>query len=144
MGKKKIIINRAQLRKLNEVDLSVQATQNTSADYGAALNNTNTRGDLQKLKNSGSDPGAIVSGPNTNDQSPSVDVNVPVGTNPVDALNEPSVSTAIKNGASARLHGDGFPMEGTKYTKRQLEEARLNNIRKNGVVTTKKKLFESV
>jgi len=142
MAKKKIIINREQLRRLNEVDLSVTAQQNTSADYGASLNNTNVRDDLQKLKNTG-DPGAIVSGPNTNDQMPVVDVNVQTGMNPSDVLNEPSVSAAIKNGASARVHGDGFPMEGVKYTKKQLEEVRLANIKENGRICTKKTLFNA-
>lgn len=144
MANKKIIINKEQLKRLDEVELSVSAPQNTSADYAQALNGTGTRSDLQQLKNTGSDPGAIVSGPQTTDQSPVVDVNVPVGSSAADALNEPTNSAAIKNGASVRVHGDGFPMESVKYTKKQLEEARLNNIKKNGTVYTKKSLRESI
>ena len=145
MAKKRIIINRGQFRKLNEVDLSVAAPENTNTSYSTSLNNGTTRNDLQALKNAGGDPGAIVSGPNTTDQSPTVDVNVPMGTTASDALNEPSISAAIKNGASARIHGDGFPMEETiTYHKKALEEMRLNNMKKNGKIYTKKSLMESM
>ena len=146
MAKKKIIISRKQLKKLNEVELSVQATQNTSGAYADAVNNSNTQSDLKNLKGStGSDPAAIISGPTTTDKSPVVDVNVPAGMSPSSVMNNSQeIGNAINGGAAARIHGDGFPMEGVKYTKKQLEEARLANIRKNGRVCTKKTLFEGL
>ena len=146
MAKKKIIISRKQLKKLNEVELSVQATQNTSGAYADAVNNSNTQGDLKNLKGStGSDPAAIISGPTTTDKSPVVDVNVPAGMSPSSVMNNSQeIGNAINGGAAARIHGDGFPMESVKYTKKQLEETRLNNIKKNGTVYTKKSLRESI
>ena len=140
-----MIINCEQLNKLNEVDLSVQASNNTSADYSNALNSGTTRDDLQKLKNTGGDPSAVVTGPNTTDNSPMIDVNVPAGSSVGNVMNEPSTSAAIKSGASVKVHGDGFPMEETtKYTKKQVERKRLAKIRENGRICTKKTLFEGI
>ena len=145
MGKKKIIITRKQFKKLNEVDLSVAASQNTGAAYGVAVNNADTRNQLRTLRqNSGEDTGAMVSGPNSNENSGVVNVEVPKGKSPADVITQdPGISKAIEGGARALVTGPGFPMEeSARYTKKQLEEARLRNIRKNGKVTTKAKLFE--
>lgn len=143
MAKKKVIITRDQL---NEVELSIKANQNTSGSYSDAVNSSTAQGDLKNLKGStGSDPSAIISGPTTTDKSPTVDVNVPVGMSPADVMNNsPEISNAIKGGAAAMVHGDGFPMEGIKYTKKQLEEARVTNIKKNGTHYTKKSINESM
>ena len=145
MGKKKIIITRKQFKKLNEVDLSVAASQNTGAAYGVAVNNADTRNQLRTLKqNSGEDTGAMVIGPNSNENSGVVHVEVPKGKSPADVITQdPGISKAIEGGARALVTGPGFPMgESARYTKKQLEEARLQNIRRNGKVTTKAKLFE--
>ena len=144
MGKKKIIITRNQLKKLNEVDLSVTAAQNTGAAYGLAVNNADTRNQLRTLRqNSGEDTGAVVSGPNSNENSGVVNVEVPKGKNPADVISQdPGISKAIEGGARALVTGTGFPMEGTRYTKKQLEEARLMSMLLKGRLTTKAKLFE--
>ena len=146
MGKRKIVITREQLKKLNEVDLSVQAPQNTGAAYSSAINAADTRNQLRTLtQNSGEDSAAVVSGPNSKESSGVVNIEVPRGKNPSDIIaQDPGLGKAIEGGARARFTGTGFPMEESKkFTKKQLEEARLNNIRKNGRVTTKAKLFEN-
>ena len=144
MAKKQIVINRSQLRKLNEVDLSVPAAQNTGAAYGAAVSNSDTRNQLRTLRqNSGEDTSAVVSGPNSNENSGIVNVEVPQGKSASDVITQdPGISKAIEGGARALVTGPGFPMEGKHYTKKELEEARIEQLKECGYHFTKKNLLK--
>lgn len=149
---KKIIINRSQLKEMidkniqEDVDIAVKANNNSGSDYLNALKNPNTTKDIQQAKSITPDVNAVISGPKTDDNSPSIDCDVPAGSNVSDVINKnPEIGNAIGN-KSARLvvHGDGFPNESKIYSKKNVEIARLSEMRKNGKIMTKKQLTESL
>lgn len=149
---KKVIVTRSQLREMmkgnlkEDIDIAVKAANNSASDYLNALKSPETSKDIMKAKGITPNVNAVVSGPKTNDESPKIDVEVPVGSSAEDVINkQPEIGNAITSkGAEAFIHGNGFPNESKKYTKKQIEEARLDGIRKNGIVMTKKQLTEDI
>lgn len=129
-----------------DIDIAVKANNNTTSDYLNALKNSNTRNDIMKAKAVTPDVNAVVSGPKTNDNSPKIDVEVPAGSTPEDVMTkQPEIGNAITNkGAQAFVHGDGYPNESKRYTKKQVEQARLYEIRRTGTIMSKKELRENI
>lgn len=149
---KKIIITRTQLNEMidknlkEDINVAVTANNNSSSDYLNALKNPNTTRDIQQAKSITPDVNAVVSGPKTDDNSPSIDCDVPAGSTVSDVMNKnPEIGNAVGN-KSARLvvHGDGFPNESKTYTKKNVDIARLYEMRRNGKVMSKKQLTENL
>ena len=129
-----------------DIDIAVKANNNTTSDYLNALKNSNTRNDIMKARAVTPDVNAVVSGPKTDDNSPKIDVEVPAGSTPEDVMiKQPEIGNAITNkGAQAFVHGDGYPNESKRYTKKQVEQARLYEMRRTGTIMTKKELRENI
>ena len=129
-----------------DIDIAVKANNNTTSDYVTALKNPSTTNDIMKAKSITPDVNAVVSGPKTDDNSPKIDVEVPAGGSPEDVISkQPEIGNAITNkGAQAFVHGDGFPNESKSYTKKQVEKARLAEMRRTGTIITKKELRENI
>lgn len=148
---KKIIVTRSQLKEVmkkklkEDVDIAVKANGQTGQDYLTAIKDPNTTSDIQKAKSITPDVNAVVSGPQTTDSSPKIDVEVPAGGNISDVFSkQPEIGNAITNkGAQAFVHGDGFG-ESKQYSKKQIEEARLAEMRRTGTVMSKKELRENI
>lgn len=127
---------------LNEdIDVAVDAKTNSQSEYLSALKSQGAQNDIMKAKAVSPDVNVSINGPKTTDKSPKLDIDVPNGSTPDQVMiQQPEISSAIANGASAKIHGDGFPNESKTYTKKQVECMRLNEMRKNGTVMTKKQL----
>jgi hypothetical protein len=140
-----IIINKKQLKKIYEsVDMSVKAPDNTSSSFVQTLTNPDTVNDLNKTKQTTDDVNTVVRGPKTTDNSPTIDINVTAGDTVQSVIaDNPEISSAINNGASAMVHGDGYPQESKVYTKASIEEMRVKDMANNGIVL-KKGLFEEI
>ena len=141
---KKIIVSKSQLFKLNEesVNIGAQALNNTTSDFINAATNPNTVNDVNKAKAAG-DVNLIINGPQSNDTQPQQIVNVAPGETVQNAMNNQTNDEIIRNGGSVKISGDGFG-ESKLFSKKMIEEARLFNMRKNGVIMTKKQLSESL
>ena len=128
-----------------DVDIAVKSNGQTGQDYLTAIKDPSTTSDIQKAKAITPDVNAVVSGPQTTDNSPKIDVEVPAGGNVSDVFSkQPEIGNAITNkGAQAFVHGDGFG-ESKQYTKKQIEEARLAEMRRTGTIMTKKELTENI
>ena len=145
-----LIITRSQLKEMikrnltEDIDIAVKAKNNSTSDYLSALKSPETSKDIMKAKGITPDVNAVVSGPKTSNESPKIDVEVPMGSSAEEVINkQPEIGNAITNkGAEAFVHGDGFPMESKVYSKKKIEEARLYEMRKKGIVMTKKQLTE--
>lgn len=142
MSKKNIIINRSQLKKIDEAaNVAVQAPSNNSGAFIQAANSSDAKGDFQTAKDSGGEEtGMEVYGPNQNGVRLAVDV--PQGSTIGNALQEPEISGQIQKGASVVMRGKGLQYETKKYTKKQLEEVRIANLKKKSKTYTKKALLE--
>lgn len=140
---KRIIINKAQIKCLNEVNIAITAANNSLPDFSKAVNNSNTRNDIQKAKVADGEVNLTVSGPKSNDDQPTQAVNVAQGQTIVDAIGNQADDSLIRNGGRVSITGDGLD-ESLIFNKKTIEEARLSNIRKNGVILTKKQLRKSV
>ena len=127
---------------LNEdIDVAVDAKTNSQSEYLSALKSPGTQNDIMKAKAVSPDVNASINGPKTTDDSPKLDIDVPQGSTPDQVMiQQPEISGAIANGASVRIHGDGFPNESKTYTKKQVEQMRLYEMRKSGTVLSKKQL----
>lgn len=142
---KKIIINRNQLMKLNEdnsVNLDVQAKSNTTSDFVNAASNPNTVSDINKSQAAG-DVNLVINGPDADDSQPMQNINVAQGDTVQNAINTQANDELIRNGGGAIIRGDGLG-ESRVYSKKMLEEIRLNNMRKNGEILTKKELTKKL
>lgn len=141
---KKIIVSKSQLFKLNEesVNIGAQALNNTTSDFINTATNPNTVNDVNKAKAAG-DVNLIINGPQSNDTQPQQIVNVAPGETVQNAMNNQTNDEIIRNGGSVKISGDGFG-ESKLFSKKMIEEARLFNMRKNGVIMTKKQLSESL
>lgn len=140
---KKLIINTNQARQINEITIGVNSADQSQSGYLKAATSPETYGDIQKARNVSPDVDTVVSGPKSNDNSVVVDVDVPAGSSVQNAMTQnPDNQEAINGGAKVKIHGDGFVTENS-YTKKQIEEARIRNIRENGKYYTKKQLKES-
>ena len=142
---KKIIITKNQLFKLNEensVNVDVPAKNNTTADFTNAATNPNTVSDLNKASMVG-DANLMIHGPQNNDSQPTQNVNVAAGDTIQNAIKTQANDELIRNGGSIKVSGDGIG-ESKVFSKKYIEEARLNQMKKTGVVMTKKQMSESL
>ena len=142
---KKIIITRSQLNKLNEnaVNIIAKAGGNTTSDYINTVSNVNTQADINKASRVG-DVNLTISGPESNDTQPVQTINVAPGETAQSAIQQQANDDLIRAGGSVEVKGDGFVNETKIFTKKMVEEARINSMRKNGKVMTKKELRDSV
>ena len=146
---KKIVIGTSQLeevtKKLNEIQDTATVTLipdegDERSAAGVARTIQKNKQDIERTVQSAGGPVNIkVAGDNTN-LAP-VNAAVPENGNFGDAANNLS-----QDQGAERLLAQGastiFTNEDKIYTKKQLEEMRINNIKKNGVVKTKKQLEE--
>lgn len=141
---KKIIITTKQLKKLNEnaVNIAAKAGGNTTSDFINTVSNVNTQADINKASRVG-DVNLTISGPESNDTQPIQTVNVAPGETAQSAIQQQANDDLIRAGGKVELTGDGFG-ESKMFTKKMVEEARLDSMRKNGKVMTKKELRDSV
>ena len=141
---KRLIISQRHLNCLNEEDtinIAAQAKDNSLSSFSTAASDTNTMSDIQKAKNAG-DVSLVVNGPNSNDNQPQQVINVSNGDTVQNAIATQGNDELIRNGGSLKINGDGFG-ESVVFTKKMIEEVRLNKIKKEGRVLTKKELTES-
>jgi hypothetical protein len=139
---KKIVLNKKQLKHLEEVNIVTTASDNSLSSFSKSANDTNTMSDIQKAKVAG-DVNLTISGPKSNDDQPVQSVNVAPGQTVADAIGDQADDGLIRNGGKVSVTGDGLG-ESYIFTKKTLEEARLMKIRKDGRVMTKKELTESL
>ena len=141
---KRLIISQRHLNCLNEentINIAAQAKDTSSSSFSTAASDTNTMSDIQKAKNAG-DVSLVVNGPNSNDNQPQQVINVGNGDTVQNAIATQGNDELIRNGGSLKINGDGFG-ESVVFTKKMVEEVRLNKIKKEGRVLTKKELTES-
>lgn len=141
---KRLLLTRKQLFKLNEesINISAQAKSNDTSEFINAASNPTTMSDIQKAGVAG-DVNLVVNGPNADDTQPQQVVNVAKGDTVQNAINTQANDELIRNGGSVKISGDGFG-EARIFTKQKIEEVRLDNMRKNGKILTKKELKESI
>lgn len=140
---KKIIILNKHLKYLNEsVNISTLAQNNDLSSFTKAASDTNTKSDIQKAKVAG-DVNLIVNGPKTDDSQPTQQIDVPAGDTVQNALADQANDALIRNGGSVKITGDGLE-ESIIFSKKQLQEIRLKNIKNKGEVVSKKKLIEKI
>lgn len=137
---KKIIITNTQLKKINEevVNILAKAKNNSTSDFVNTVGDVNIQNDINKASRVG-DVNLTIAGPNSNDEQPTQTVNVAPGDTPQNAIKNQTNDDLIRSGGKVEITGDGFN-ESIKYTKKHIEEARLNSMKKNGKVLTKKEL----
>lgn len=138
----KIIITRNQLRKLNEdvVNIGAKAKNNSVSDFVNTVGDVNTQNDINKAGRVG-DVNLTISGPDTDDSQPTQIVNVAPGETPQQAIQNQANNDLIKKG-SIVVQGDGFG-ESKVFSKKMVEEARLDSMKKTGKVMSKKEMRES-
>lgn len=142
---KRVIITNKQLNEiikeentttvqLNTTGNTIPAVTNTVMSNTPEINNASKYGDVnlhisnQKLNGS-------------NDSVPTQHVEVEKGQNINQAIQQQVNPTVLSDGGDIEVSGDGIS-EGKSFSKRQIEEARLEKIRKEGSVMTKKQLKE--
>lgn len=120
--------------QLNTTGNTIPAVTNTVMSNTPEINNASKYGDVnlhisnQKLNGS-------------NDSVPTQHVEVEKGQNINQAIQQQVNPTVLSDGGDIEVSGDGIS-EGKSFSKRQIEEARLEKIRKEGSVMTKKQLKE--
>lgn len=142
---KKIIVTKSQASFLMEndsVNVAVQSKDNTLAGFTNAATSPNTISDMNKATAVANDANMIVNGPETNDSQPQQSINVGVGETVASAIATQGNDELVRNGGSLKISGDGLG-EAKIYTKKIIEEARLNGMRKNGRIMTKMELINS-
>lgn len=139
---KKIVLNKKQVKHLQEVNIATTAPDNSLSSFSKTANDTNTIADIQKAKVAG-DVNLTISGPNSNDDQPVQSVNVAQGQTVADAIGDQADDGLIRNGGKVSVTGDGLG-ESYIFTKKTLEEVRLAKIKRDGRVMTKKQLTESL
>lgn len=139
----RVIITRNQLRKLNEnaVNIAAKAGGNTTSDFVNTIGNVNTQNDINKAGRVG-DVNLTISGPESNDTQPIQTVNVAPGETAQSAIQNQANDDLIRAGGKVEVSGDGFG-ESRIFTKKIVEEARVNSMRKNGKIMTKRELKEN-
>lgn len=141
---KKVIISSRQLGLLNEADtttIGVNAANDSLSDFSQAATSPTTNADIQKAKNTG-DVDLVINGPNKSDEEPTQMINVADGDTVQSAIQKQGNDALIRKGGSMRITGDGFG-ESKVFTKKMVEEARLEKMKNEGRVMTKKQLRES-
>lgn len=141
---KKVIITRNQLKMLNEnmVNITAKAGGNSTSDFINTVGNVNTQNDVNKASRVG-DVNLTISGPESNDAQPVQTVNVAPGETAQSAIQNQANDDLIRAGGKVEVTGDGFG-ESKIFTKKMVEEARIDSMRKTGKVMTKKELKNSV
>lgn len=139
---KRIILNKSQIKALDEAKIAVTATDNSLSSFSKAATDPNTTSDIQKARVAG-DVDLMIGGPETNDDQPVQSVNVSNGQTVADAIGDQADDTLIRNGGMVSVTGDGIS-EGVVFTKKTLEEARLAKIKKDGRVMTKRELTKKL
>jgi hypothetical protein len=142
---KKIIITRSQLKKLNESAVNIAATSpdNSIPAYIKAATDTDTNADIQKAKVGSGDVNLFVSGADSDDKQPVQVINVAKGQTVQKAITDQGNPQLTGNGSPMLIKGDGLG-ESKVFTKKMVEEARIDSMRKTGKVMTKKELKNSV
>lgn len=141
---KKIIITRKQLKILNEnmVNITAKAGGNSMSDFINTVGNVNTQSDINKAGRVG-DVNLTISGPESNDTQPIQTVNVAPGETAQSAIQNQANDDLIRAGGKVEVSGDGFG-ESKIFTKKMVEEARIDSMRKTGKIMTKGELRNSV
>ena len=141
---KKIIITRKQLKMLNEnmVNITAKAGGNSMSDFINTVGNVNTQSDINKAGRVG-DVNLTISGPESNDTQPIQTVNVAPGETAQSAIQNQANDDLIRAGGKVEVSGDGFG-ESKIFTKKMVEEARIDSMRKTGKIMTKSELRNSV
>lgn len=141
---KKVIITRNQLKMINEnmVNITAKAGGNSTSDFINTVGNVNTQNDINKAGRVG-DVNLTISGPESNDTQPVQTVNVAPGETAQTAIQNQANDDLIRAGGKVEVTGDGFG-ESKIFTKKMVEEARIDSMRKTGKVMTKKELKNSV
>ena len=141
---KKVIITRNQLKMINEnmVNITAKAGGNSTSDFINTVGNVNTQNDINKAGMVG-DVNLTISGPESNDTQPVQTVNVAPGETAQSAIQNQANDDLIRAGGKVEVTGDGFG-ESKIFTKKMVEEARIDSMRKTGKVMTKKELKNSV
>lgn len=143
MANKKIIITQEQLRKLDEVRVQLQSTDNTPSGYANTLKNSQSQiNAAQGATNS--DVEAVISGPKQREDLPPMVTTVQQGEDPAQAVQKQNADY-IGQGGSVVVNGPGFggnKMYENIYTKKQIEEARLRSMEDKSDCFTKKQISE--
>jgi hypothetical protein len=139
---KKIFLNTKQIDYLNEANIVATAADNSLSSFAKTATDTNTTSDIQKAKVAG-DVNLVISGPKSNDNQPTQAVNVAAGQTVSDAIGDQANDDLIRNGGKVAITGDGLG-ESHVFTKKTLEEVRLRNLRRNGVIMSKRDLTEKI
>jgi hypothetical protein len=142
---KKVIITRNQLKMINEnmVNITAKAGGNSTSDFINTVGNVETQKDIDKAGRVSDDVNLTISGPESNDTQPVQTVNVAPGETAQSAIQNQANDDLIRAGGKVEVTGDGFG-ESKIFTKKMVEEARIDSMRKTGKVMTKKELKNSV
>ena len=143
---KRIIISSKQLSCLNEENNVNVSLQTTGSSIPAMVNAvTQNKPDISQASKIG-DPIVHISNPNaqngSNDNQMTQHVEVGKGETIEKAMQNQLNPTATSLGGDVEISGDGI-YETKAYRKKDIEEARLMNMRNEGRVMTKKQLRES-
>ena len=142
---KKMIINRKQFQKLSENEVTpkivVPVDGNTVADAVSAINNPQTQRQLNSAQSSAGDVTLSLQGSGYDDAGPTQVVNKGPNDSYDTALGDQVNSDLFAKNPSIEVNDTVD--ESRRFTKKQLEEARLANMKKNGHTFTKKNLLES-
>lgn len=139
-GKKKLVITQEQFRRLNEADANIVVPfkGNTPQQANAAYQDARNQIDYAKSHASNGDVTVSLQGDNYDENKPSQVATLDP--------NNPNITTQLDSSLFNANPGvevkDKEVYEGKVYTKKQLEEARIFNIKKNGKHYTKRKLQE--
>lgn len=140
---KKIILTTEQAKYLTEnqtVNISAQSKDNSKSGFVNAATNPNTVNDVNKASTVASDVNLVINGPNSNDSQPQQIVNVANGDTVQNAIAKQTNDALIQKGGSVIVKDDGYVSEGKVFNKKTIEEGRLENMRKNGRIYSKKEL----
>ena len=144
MGNRKIIITQEQLKRLDEVQIQLQSTDNTPSGYANAIQNSQKQISAAQGATS-SDIEAVVSGPKQREDLPPMVATVQQGED-VSQVMQQQNADYIGQGGSVVVNGPGFggneSVNERRYTKKQIEEARLRSMEDKGTCFTRKQISE--
>ena len=126
----------------NMVNIIAKAGGNSMSDFINTVGNVNTQSDINKAGRVG-DVNLTISGPESNDTQPIQTVNVAPGETAQSAIQNQANDDLIRAGGKVEVSGDGFG-ESKIFTKKMVEEARIDSMRKTGKIMTKSELRNSV
>ena len=144
---KKIVLTTEQLNRILREENTTTVQLNTTGNTIPSVTNTLLQ-NQDKIRSASKygDVDLHFSNPNaangSNDTVPTQHVEVNDGQNISQAINQQVNPTVLADGGDIEVSGDGVS-EWKKFSKRMVEEARLDKIRQNGIVITKRALSES-